>query len=125
MKSGGARLGPLFAFDRDLSGGGIASLLDSVVSKNGVPIRLTDERWAHISEEHGELAGMRAEVLDTVARPKCIYAGNASELLAAKETAAGKWLIAVYREMRDDGFVITAFLTSRVTSFARRKQLWP
>ena len=26
-----------------------------VTSKNGVPIRLTDERWAHITEEHCEL----------------------------------------------------------------------
>jgi len=100
-------------------------LPDSVISKNGVPIRLTDERWAHISEEHSELAGMQAEVLETVARPAHIYAGNGGELLAAKEMGAGKWLVAVYREMRDDGFVITAFLTSRVTSFARRKQLWP
>jgi hypothetical protein len=104
---------------------GFASLPDSVISKNGVPIRLTDERWTHISEEHSELTGMRAEVLDTVARPKCIYAGNASELLAVKEIGGGKWLVAVYRELRDDGFVITAFLTRRIISFERRKQLWP
>jgi hypothetical protein len=25
---------------------------DIVTSKNGKPIRLTDERWAHIAEEH-------------------------------------------------------------------------
>ncbi len=67
---------------------------------------------------------MRAEVLDTV-RPARIYAGNADELLAAKETGPGKWLVAVYRELRDDGFVITAFLTRRITAFERRKQLWP
>ncbi len=96
-----------------------------MISKNGVQIRLTDERWAHISEEHGELAGMRAEVLDTVARPERIYAGNAGELLAAKESGDGKWLIAVYRELRDDGFVITAFLTRRMMPLERRKQLWP
>ncbi len=28
----------------------------SVSSRNEVPIRLTDERWAHIVEEHAELA---------------------------------------------------------------------
>ena len=100
-------------------------MLDLVVSKNGVSIRLTEERWAHISGEHSELAGMRAELLDTVARPERIYAGNAGELLATKEKDAGKWLVAVYRELRDDGFVITAFLTRRIISLERRKQLWP
>ncbi len=100
-------------------------LVEIVNSRNGVRIRLTDERWAHISEEHGELAGMRAEVLDTVAHAARVYAGNASEMLAARETSPGKWLVAVYRELRDDGFVITAFLTRRIASLERRKQLWP
>ncbi len=33
--------------------------MEIVVSPHGVHIRLTDERWAHITEEHSELAGMR------------------------------------------------------------------
>lgn len=32
---------------------------DTPRSRNGVPIRLSEERWAHIAEEHAELAGMR------------------------------------------------------------------
>jgi hypothetical protein len=51
--------------------------------------------------------------------------GGASELLAARSVQAGKWLIAVCEELNDDGFVITAFLTRRITSLERRKQLWP
>ena len=27
-------------------------MIDEVLSKNGVMIRLTDERWAHVTEEH-------------------------------------------------------------------------
>jgi hypothetical protein len=38
----------------------------TVVSRGGIQIRLTDERWSHIVEEHCELAGMREEVLLTV-----------------------------------------------------------
>jgi hypothetical protein len=38
-------------------------MTEVVVSKNAVPIRLTDERWAHITEEHNELAGLRLNVL--------------------------------------------------------------
>ena len=44
-------------------------MIDEAVSKNGVVIRLTDERWAHITEEHCELAGLRSEVLETVLLP--------------------------------------------------------
>jgi hypothetical protein len=97
----------------------------NVTSKTGIPIRLTDERWIHISEEHSELAGMRLEVLETIADPARIYAGKEGEILAIKEAAGGKWLVTVYRELQNDGFVITAFLTGRIASLERRRQLWP
>ena len=34
-------------------------------------------------------------------------------------------MVVVYRELKDDGFIITAFVTRRVRSLAKRKQLWP
>ena len=37
-------------------------------SRGGVPIRLTSERWAHIVEEHCELAGLREEPAAVLAR---------------------------------------------------------
>jgi hypothetical protein len=94
-------------------------------SKNGVPIRLTDERWAHIIEEHGEVADLRQEVFQTVAEPERIVEGKAGELLALRELENGKWLVVVYRELGDDGFVITAFLTRKLRSFEKRKKVWP
>ena len=96
-----------------------------VLLRNNVPIRLTDERWVHITEEHCELAGMRLEVLDTVANPLRILVGGAEELLALREISLGKYLVVVYREFEKDGFIITAFLTSKTQSINRRKQLWP
>jgi hypothetical protein len=77
-----------------------------VVSKNGIPIRLTDERWAHITEEHNELAGMRLDVLETVAQPLRILAGGEGALLAIREVEAGKYLVVVCRELVNDGFII-------------------
>jgi len=97
----------------------------TVISKNGIAIRLNEERWAHITEEHAELIENRADVLNTIANPTQIFSGNAGELLAIKEIEARKWLVVVYRELEGDGFVITAFLTHRKRSFERRKQLWP
>lgn len=97
----------------------------TTVSKNGIQIRLTDERWAHIVDEHGELTGIQENVVETVSRPKRIVARQAGELLAAREMVPGKWLVVVYRESGADGFVITAFFTRRSQSLFRRKQLWP
>ncbi len=100
-------------------------MAESVYSKNGVPIRLTDERWAHITEEHSELASLRSEIMETVANPAEIFAGNQGELLAVREVEPGKYLVVVYREAPQDGFIITAFLTRKGHTLRRRQQLWP
>ena len=63
--------------------------------------------------------------LEAVAEPDRVLEGNAGELLAVKEYEPGKHIVVVYREATEDGFVITAFMTKRVVSLQRRKQLWP
>lgn len=98
---------------------------EKILSIHRTPIRLTDERWAHITEEHCELAGLRLEVLETVAKPERVLAGGEGEVLAIRELYPGKHLVAVYRELADDGFIITAFLTTKIKALERRKQLWP
>ena len=100
-------------------------MIDEAVSKSGVVIRLTDERWAHIAEEHCELAGLRSEVLETVLLPERILVGGEGELIAIRKMGQGKHLVVVYREQEDDGFIITAFLTSKARSLAKRRQIWP
>lgn len=94
-------------------------------SQNGILIRLTDERWAHIIEEHGEVADLRQEVLRTMAEPEHLVEGKAGELLALRELRNGKWLVVVYCELGDDGFMITTFSTRKLRSFEKRKQVWP
>ena len=74
----------------------------SAVSVNGISIRLTDERWEHIIDEHGELLGTRSDVLDTVSQPDRIVAGRAGELLGLREVTPGKRLVVVYREAGAD-----------------------
>lgn len=100
-------------------------MINRTISKNKIPIRLTDERWAHITEEHCELAGMRLEILDTIENPERVLMGGAGELLAVRKISSGKNLVVIYRELKEDGFVITAFMTSKTDSLNRRKQLWP
>ncbi len=96
----------------------------AVKSKNGIAIRLPDERWIHIVTEHAELVELRDQVLKAVENPERILAGNAGELFAVREFESGKWIVVVYRESGDDGFIITAFLTRRGRSLDKRQVLW-
>ncbi len=84
--------------------------MEIAYSVNGVPIRLTYERWFHITENHDDLASYYFEVLETVEKPEFIIRGNKGSLKAAKNMGRDKWLVVVYRELsKEDGFVITAY----------------
>jgi hypothetical protein len=99
--------------------------MNTVKSVNGITIRLPDERWIHITEEHSEMAGYLYDVLETIHKPLAIFAGNSGELLATREIETGKYIVVVYRENNnEDGFVITAFLTRRWKQLERRKKIW-
>lgn len=100
-------------------------MIDRILAKSGTPIRLTDERWTHITEEHGELVGLQSNVVETVSHPDRVLLGGDGELLAVREIEVGKHLVVVYREQDNDGFIITAFLTRRIRSLEKRRQLWP
>jgi len=103
-----------------------ASMTETARSKNGIPIRLPDERWIHLTEGHSEMAGYYSEVLDVLEDPDAIYEGSSGELLAVKEIKTDKYIVVVYTEVSEtDGFVITAFLTSRRNQLERRTKVWP
>ena len=90
--------------------------MDTVISKAGVPIRLTDERWFHIVENHDDLAGYYDQVLEAVEDPDFILQGYGGALIAAKVLGRRKYLMVIYRELgREDGFIITAYFTSQVS----------
>jgi len=91
-------------------------------SKNNIPIRLPDERWQHILEEHPELVDRKTKLLEVISQPECILEGREGELLAMQDQL-GKWLVVAYRELINDGFVITAFLTRRRQYLTRRRQI--
>jgi hypothetical protein len=100
-------------------------MTSTATSKNGIIIRLPDERWDHILAGHSELGDMQQAMLDTISSPERVLAGGADELLAIRELEPGKWLVVVYRELDNDGFIITAFMTRRTQSLDRREQRWP
>ena len=96
--------------------------MDIAISVDGVPIRLTAERWLHIVENHDDLAGHYDDVLATVEDPDLILRGHRGSLLAVQGSGRGRYLAVVYRQISlEDGFVITAYFTSKVD---RRKAIW-
>jgi hypothetical protein len=91
-------------------------------SIEGVPIRLTTERWFHIVENHDDLAGHYDNVLSAVENPDLVLRGYRGSLIAVRGTGRGQYLAVVYRQLsKEDGFIITAYFTSRID---RRKAIW-
>lgn len=94
--------------------------MDIAVSIDGVPVRLTAERWLHIVENHDDLAGYYDDVLATVEDPDLILRSYRGSLIAAR--GRGRYLAVVYKQVSsEDGFVITAYFTSKLD---RRKAIW-
>ena len=82
-------------------------------SVNGVPIRLTEERWEHIIEPHLELTGRQDQVLQALSSPDEVQEAR-SGAFAALLRHDKLYLVVVYREVsRSDGFVITAHFVRR------------
>ena len=75
--------------------------IEIAYSVNGVPIRLTHERWFHVTENHVE-------------NPEFIMRGNKGNLKATKNMGRDKWLVVIYRETsKQDGFIITAYFLDK------------
>lgn len=96
--------------------------MDVVFSVEGVPIRLTTERWFHIVENHDDLAGYYDEVLETVANPDIVLPGQRGSLIAVRGYGRKRYLAVIYRQLSaKDGFIITAYFTSKID---RKKAVW-
>ena len=102
--------------------------MERPVSKKGIPIRITDERWIHVVESHDYMAGNLDLVVETVEDPDYIVAGRKGEVIALRHyettSISEKSVVAVYRELTADGFLITAFMTSQPETILRKGILW-
>lgn len=96
-------------------------------SWNGVPVRLTGERWQHIIHRHPEMVDQRDRICETVSIPDYVQQGDFGELLAIRaypDTPFGpRDLVVIYREMSfRDGFILAAYFSRRPS--ASRVILW-
>ena len=95
-------------------------------SINNIPVRLTDERWNHIVENHNDIAGYYYDVLEAVANPTWVLEGDENELWAIKLISKRKAFLVIYRESIEhkDGFIITAFITTKIKKLLKRRIIW-
>jgi len=98
-------------------------VVGTAISANKKQIRLTTERWFHISQNHPEIAGEAFTVLEAVDDPDWVLEGLKDELLAVKKSDH-KYFVTVYKENKKGGFVVTAFVTKHRRWLFRRKVTW-
>jgi hypothetical protein len=101
-------------------------MTNTAYSINQIPIRLTDERWNHIVESHDDMAGYYYDILESIANPTWVVQGDEDELWAIKLISKEKAFLVIYKEKtdRNDGFVITSFLTTKLEKLLKRKIIW-
>ena len=89
--------------------------MDVVDSVNGVPIRLTEERWRHIVDNKPYMSAYYENVISTIENPTRVIRGYTGALVAISSVGRRRYLNVVYREIsRDDGFIITAFVSTKL-----------
>lgn len=105
----------------------LAVVILTVLSKNGVKIRLTQERWRHIITSHLEINSQDFKsVISVIEDPDFILQGDLDELLAIKKKDGSKsWFVVPYKEVSgSDGFILTAYLTTGIRWLFQRKVIW-
>jgi len=83
-------------------------------------IRLTKERFKHITSSHPEITSM-SEIVNVLKNPDLIIQGWKDELLVVKrDIRKRRWIVVVYKQ----DFVITAYITTDTKWLFKRKTIW-
>lgn len=102
-------------------------ILGTATSINKIKIRLTRERWLHITTSHLELNPDEYKViLKIISKPDVVLKGDTGELLAVKKIARKRaWIVVAYKELnKQDGFILTAYLTTDSSWLFQKEILW-
>ena len=97
------------------------------VDYQGIRIRLSEERLAHILE-HPEMKDVEPRIQQTLARPERVIESLSDSQarlyyrLYVGTRVGNKHLCVVVKMLEADAFVVTAYLTDKVK---KGRQLWP
>lgn len=93
----------------------------------GRPVRLTEERLAHIIERP-EMRELEPQIVETVHHPRLVIesisdpSAQLNYRFYLGTQVGDKWLCVVVKYASEDAFVLTAYLTDKPK---RGKQIWP
>ena len=93
----------------------------------GYSVRMTDERLAHILD-HPEIKEMEVEIERAVQHPQIVRRSRSDAAVRLfyefypQTIVRGKWLCVVVKYVKDDAFVVTAYLTDKPKA---GEDLWP
>ncbi len=85
----------------------------------GLQIRLTDERLTHILN-HPELANMEFAISETLQNPEQVRVSRTDKSVIlyyryyTQTVVKDKWLCVVVKNLINDAFILTAYLTDRI-----------
>ena len=92
----------------------VSILLDML----GRKIKLSNERWRHITTVHPEIERYRKEVEETVSDPELVkqslYSNEVTLYYKCYPNILGGKHIAVVVKLNENKFVITAYITDRI-----------
>lgn len=74
--------------------------MKEALSYKGNRIRLTEERWVHITSSHPEMVFLVDELLNTIEHPDKVVNGDFGESISIKKIKGqeGKYMIVPYKD---------------------------
>ena len=90
-----------------------------VNDKSGRKIHLSNERWAHINQEHPEVAPYLEDIKDTLTNPLRIVPyeeddDNVRYYYKYFKQRQSQYLLVIVKYLNNHGFVITAYFVKNI-----------
>ena len=89
-----------------------------VSSKTGRKIHLSNERWAHINQEHPEVAPYLGDIEDTITNPLRIVPyeddDNVNYYYKYFKEIQPQYLLVIVKYLNNHGFIITAYFVRNI-----------
>ena len=93
-------------------------LIFEVNDKSGRKIHLSNERWAHINQEHPEVAPYLEDIKDTLANPTRIIQyeddDNVNYYYRYFKGRQLQYLLVIVKYLNNHGFIITAYFVRNI-----------
>jgi hypothetical protein len=90
-----------------------------VEDKSGRKIYLSDERWAHLNQDHPEVAPYLEDIKEMLKNPLKITDYEYDDTVKYyykyfKERGAAKYLLVIVKYLNQHGFIITAYFVRNI-----------